>query len=62
MLLRAAQARAVLEGRQFVVPDDVQAMAAPVISHRIALRSASASTLDAAMIIGELVGQIEVPV
>jgi MoxR-like ATPase len=62
MLLRAAQARAVLEGRQFVVPDDVQAMAAPVISHRITLRNASASTLDAAMIIGELIGQIEVPV
>ncbi len=62
MLLRAAQARAVLQGRQFVVPDDVQALAAAVISHRIALRNASASALESTKIIEELIGQVEVPV
>ncbi|WP_255170704.1 AAA family ATPase [Natrononativus amylolyticus] len=34
-LLRAAQARAVLDGRDYVVPDDVQAEAPVVLSHRI---------------------------
>jgi MoxR-like ATPase len=34
-LLRAAQARAVMDGRSYVVPDDVQAEARAVMSHRI---------------------------
>ncbi|AGN02451.1 MoxR-like ATPase [Salinarchaeum sp. Harcht-Bsk1] len=34
-LLQAAQARAVLDGREFVVPDDVKAEARPVLTHRI---------------------------
>jgi MoxR-like ATPase len=36
-LLRAAQGRAVLEGRDYVVPDDVQAEAEPSLAHRIRL-------------------------
>ncbi|MEZ4394626.1 MAG: MoxR family ATPase [Polyangiales bacterium] len=32
---RAAQARAFLEGRRFVTPDDVQALAGPVLAHRV---------------------------
>jgi MoxR-like ATPase len=36
-LLRAARARAALEGRDFVVPDDVRALAAPVLAHRLEL-------------------------
>jgi MoxR-like ATPase len=34
-LLRAAQARAVLDGRSYVVPDDVKAEATAVLTHRI---------------------------
>jgi MoxR-like ATPase len=34
-LVRAAQARAVLNGRDYVVPDDVQAEARTVWAHRI---------------------------
>jgi MoxR-like ATPase len=37
MLLRAAKARALLEGRDHVLPDDVQALARVVLSHRIVL-------------------------
>ena len=37
MLLRAAKARAVLEGRDHALPDDVQALAQPVLSHRLLL-------------------------
>ena len=42
-LQRAARARAVLEGRDFVAPDDVKAMAPSVISHRLELRPAAGS-------------------
>ena len=34
-LYRAAQAAAVLEGRSFVLPDDVKDLAAPVLAHRL---------------------------
>jgi MoxR-like ATPase len=34
-LLRAAKSRAVLEGRPFVVPDDLRALAEPVLAHRL---------------------------
>jgi MoxR-like ATPase len=37
LLLRAAKAEAVLEGRTFVLPEDVQAMWAPALRHRIML-------------------------
>jgi MoxR-like ATPase len=51
-LYRAAQATALLAGRRFVLPDDVQAIARPVLAHRLvvdldeSLRGASA---DAAL-------------
>jgi MoxR-like ATPase len=35
LLLAAARARAALDGREFVVPDDVQAMAPAVLPHRL---------------------------
>ncbi len=34
-LLRAAQARAVLDGRGYVIPDDIQHEARPVLTHRV---------------------------
>jgi MoxR-like ATPase len=34
-LLRASRARAALAGRDYVIPDDVQALAAPVLTHRL---------------------------
>ena len=39
MLFRSAQARAVLEGRRFVVPEDVKAQAVPVLAHRLGLET-----------------------
>ena len=38
-LFRAAQAWAMIEGRDFVVPDDVKALAVPVLSHRVIERA-----------------------
>ncbi|MCK6488057.1 MAG: AAA family ATPase [Planctomycetes bacterium] len=40
-LQRACQARAVLNGRDFAIPDDVQALAAPCLAHRVAVRAGS---------------------
>jgi MoxR-like ATPase len=34
-LLRASRAYAALDGRSFVIPDDVQALAVPVLAHRL---------------------------
>ncbi len=38
-LQRAAQARALLKGRDFVIPDDIQALAVPCLAHRVATRA-----------------------
>ena len=37
-LMKLARAKAVVEGRDFVTPDDVKAVAAPALSHRLMLR------------------------
>lgn len=62
MLLRAAQARAVLDGRDYVLPDDIQEVAVAVLAHRVSMRSVSSSWNDAATIIDELLRQTEVVV
>ena len=38
-LMQAAKGCALLEGRRYVLPDDVQRMAAPVLCHRMVLRT-----------------------
>ncbi len=62
MLLRAAQARAVLSGRDFVLPDDVQQVAVNVVGHRVSGRGLSAASEDARIVVSELLQQTEVPV
>jgi MoxR-like ATPase len=37
-LFRAAQARAAILGREYVIPDDIKTLAEPVLAHRIILR------------------------
>jgi len=44
MLLRAAKARAMVQGRDHALPDDVQALAAAVLAHRLVLAPAAAAT------------------
>jgi MoxR-like ATPase len=39
-LLRAARARALADGRDYLVPDDVKTLAVPALSHRVMLRTA----------------------
>ena len=40
-LLKCVQARAILKGRSYVIPDDVKAMVKPTLSHRIILKNTS---------------------
>jgi len=44
MLYRAAQAIALMEGRKFVIPDDVKRLAVPVLSHRLIERTGAGLT------------------
>ncbi|MBR6557380.1 MAG: MoxR family ATPase [Clostridia bacterium] len=45
-LMRASQSWAGLEGRDYVIPDDVKAVARPVLSHRLITRSNSTARID----------------
>ena len=44
MLLRAAKAHAMMEGRDHALPDDVQVLAEPVLTHRLVLAPESGRT------------------
>ncbi|MFD0710761.1 AAA family ATPase [Paenibacillus sp. GCM10027626] len=61
-LLKASQVQAALRGRDYVSPDDIKAMAVPVLAHRMALRSSQRLREHAAeQVIQSLLGQIPVP-
>ncbi len=62
-LQRASQGRAILEGRSFVIPEDVIALAVPVLAHRIIL-SAEAKMKGTALedVVNEIVEEKPVPV
>ncbi|MFL5929841.1 MAG: AAA family ATPase [Gaiellaceae bacterium] len=62
-LLRVAKALALASGRDYVVPDDVKAVAAPVLAHRLILGpEARAAGLSAADLIAEALERTPVPV
>jgi MoxR-like ATPase len=62
-LYRASQALALVEGRDYVVPDDVKRLAGPVLAHRILPRTArQAGSADAAeAIVADIVAAVAVP-
>jgi MoxR-like ATPase len=63
-LLRAARARALADGRDFLLPDDVKSLAVPALAHRVLTRSASGAPggeMDAEAIIRTLVQDVPVP-
>lgn len=62
-LLRASQGKAFLQGRDFVKPDDVKAVAAQVLQHRLALSSeARIQKVDAQSVLKSLILKVKVPV
>jgi MoxR-like ATPase len=61
-LAAMARARALCDGRTFVLPDDVRASAPPVLRHRLALNYRTiAENVDTETIVGELVASVPVP-
>ena len=60
-LMRTAQARAALTGRSHVTPDDVKALAAPVMAHRLLLRPQVGVAPSVDDIIGEILTSVPVP-
>ena len=62
-LLHAAQARAMLNGRDYVTPEDVQFMAAPVLAHRVLLSpEARMRSMTAERVLAQVIGSVKVPV
>jgi MoxR-like ATPase len=60
-LLRAAQAMALCEGRDYVIPDDVQGSAIPVLSHRVVLKGGSATLAAGREAVEALIRRVAVP-
>ena len=61
-LLRAAKTAAAIEGRDFVTPDDVKALAIPTLRHRIVLRAeAEIEGLDADAVCKRVLARLDVP-
>ena len=63
MLLRASRALAAVDGRDYVTPDDVKALALPVMAHRILLSAdAAMGGKTAASLLAEIIAAAPVPV
>jgi len=61
-LLRAAKTTAAIDGRDFVTPDDVKALAIPTLRHRIVLRAeAEIEGLDADAVCRRFLARLDVP-
>jgi MoxR-like ATPase len=62
MLATAARARAVLQGRDYVIPDDIKALALPTLRHRVVL--SPAAEVEARLpdqVVQGLIDQVEAP-
>src|SRR2546422_2208662 len=61
-LFRATQAFAMIDGRSYVLPDDVKRLAHPVFEHRLVLvRSAARVRSGAKSVLAEIINQVPVP-
>lgn len=60
-LLRCAKAYAYLDGRDYVAPDDIKALAVPVLAHRLVLGYGSGGTENTVKWMEQILGNIPVP-
>jgi MoxR-like ATPase len=63
MLLRASRALGAADERDFVIPEDVKALATPVLSHRVIVTADAVMTgRSAGAVLGEILNEVPVPV
>jgi MoxR-like ATPase len=60
-LFRAAQALALCEGRAYAIPDDVQRLAVPVLSHRVLVKRGTGDLESTRKAIARVVASTPVP-
>jgi MoxR-like ATPase len=61
-LLQLARARTVLDGRDYVIPEDVKALAVPALAHRLSLRPEMwVRRVQAEDVVARLLGRVPVP-
>lgn len=60
-LLRASQAYAMVQGRDFVTPEDIKAVAVPVLAHRISVSGSTGSTQAQKQAVESLLNSVTVP-
>ena len=60
-LLKASKAMAVIRERNYVTPDDVKALAVPVLAHRLILKASIDTARGAEGIIREILSEVRVP-
>ena len=60
-LYRLSQTYALLNGRDYVIPDDVKAMALPALSHRLIIRPELRDAVKPMDIINEVISKVPIP-
>ncbi|HEX7594336.1 MAG TPA: MoxR family ATPase [Anaerolineae bacterium] len=61
-LYKTAQARAVIEGRDYVIPDDIKVLADPALAHRLIVSPAARlKNVDPRAVVDELIHSVAVP-
>ena len=61
-LMRASQARAYMEGRNYVTPEDIKVLAPYIFEHRLILTMEGSIKKTAAQIVREIINEVPVPV
>jgi MoxR-like ATPase len=61
-LYKCAQARAAMESRDYVIPDDIKALAEPALAHRLIISPAARlKNVDARAVVDEMLRSVAVP-
>ena len=60
-LIALSRATAAIDGRDFVLPDDVQEVLVPVLAHRLALSRSARTSTSAADVLAEIARTVPVP-
>lgn len=60
-LYRAAQSAAMIDGRDYVVPDDVKSLAVPALAHRVICKAGVGHSEANAAAIRDVIGKVAVP-